>query len=78
MLTDNQIRNKIFRRISRVPKEKLKELDDFISKLEDSFGKKRKVLSFAGAWKDIDDDVFNELTDNLIENRSKNRNRIDE
>jgi hypothetical protein len=78
MITDNQIRHQIFRRVSRIPKEKLKELSDFLSKLEDSFSKKQNVLSFAGAWKDIDDDVFSELTDKLIENRSKNRKRIDE
>jgi len=78
MITDNQIRHQIFRRVSRIPKEKLKELDEFLSKLEDSFGKKNKVLSFAGAWKDIDDDVFSELTDKLVDNRSKNRKRINE
>jgi hypothetical protein len=78
MITDNQIRHQIFRRVSRIPKEKLRELSDFLSKLEDNFGKKQKVLSFAGAWNDIDDDVFSELTDKLIDNRSKNRKRIDE
>jgi len=78
MITDNQIRHQIFRRVSRIPKEKLRELSDFLSKLEDNYGKKQKVLSFAGAWNDIDDDVFSELTEKLIDNRSKNRKRIDE
>ena len=28
--------------------------------------KKTKTLSFAGAWENIDDSVFNDLTKNLI------------
>lgn len=32
------------------------------------------VLSFSGAWKDIDNDVFMDLTDNLSQNRRNQRN----
>jgi hypothetical protein len=35
MVTDAQRRNQILRRISRIPKDKLKELDDYISKFEE-------------------------------------------
>jgi hypothetical protein len=48
---------------------KLKELDYFVSSLELSTNKKEKNLSFAEAWKKLDDTVFEELTENLIEKR---------
>jgi hypothetical protein len=31
--------------------------------------KKKKVLSYAGAWKDLDEDIRRELTDGLISRR---------
>ena len=78
MIIDTQIRNLILRRISRIPKDKLRELDEYVSKLEQGVSKKSRVLSFAGAWKDIDDSTFDDLTKNLINNRQKNKRRIDE
>jgi len=78
MITDIQRRNQILRRISRIPKEKLKELDDYVSKLEQGIDNKNRTLSYAGAWQDIDNSVFDDLTQNLINNRQKNRRRIDE
>jgi hypothetical protein len=78
MITDIQKRNQILRRISRIPKDKLKELDEFVSKLEHDISQKNRTLSFAGAWKDIDESAFDDLTENLISNRQKNRRRIDE
>lgn len=78
MITDTQRRNQILRRISRIPKDKLKELDEYVSKLEQEISKKNRTLSFAGAWKDIDSTVFDDFTINLISNRQKNRRRLDE
>ena len=77
MITDTQRRNQILRRISRIPKDKLKELDDYVSKLEQNSHNKKRTLSFAGAWQDIDNSVLDDLTNNLINNRQKNRRRID-
>ncbi len=78
MITDTQRRNQILRRISRIPKNKLKELDDFVSKLEKGISKKSKTLSYAGSWGEIDDSVFKDLTSDLISNRKKSRRRINE
>ena len=78
MITDIQRRNQILKRISRIPKEKLKELDDFISKLEQGINPNSKALSYAGSWQDIDESVFYDLTDNLINNREISKRRIDE
>ena len=77
MITDTQRRNQILKRISRIPTDRLKELEDYVSKLEQENNNKKKTLSFAGAWKDIDNSVFDDLTNNLINKRQKNRQRID-
>ena len=78
MITDTQKRQQILRKIYRVPSEKLKELDDFVSNLEKGIHKKSKNLSFAGAWQNIDDSVLKDLTENLISNRQRNKRRADE
>jgi hypothetical protein len=61
-----------------MPTNKLNDLNDYLSKLEQTTAKASKALSFAGSWANIDESAFNELTDNLILNRSKNARRIDE
>jgi L-lactate utilization protein LutB len=78
MITDIQRRNQILRRINRIPKDKLKELDEYISKLEHDVERNNKTLSFAGAWKDMDESILDDFTKKLIRNRQKNRPRIDE
>ncbi len=76
MVTDTQIRNQLLRRIKRIPTDKLKELNDFVSQLEEATNRKDKILSFAGAWEHIDSSLFIEFTDNLIAKRERNRRRI--
>lgn len=77
MKTENQIRSQIIRQLNKMSTKKLKELQKFLSELEQDSGKQSKVLSYAGAWNDIDDSVMEDLTDNLIANRQKNRRRFD-
>jgi hypothetical protein len=78
MKADTQIRQQIFRKIRRIPSEKLNDLNDYLSKLEQTSDISSKTLSFAGSWNNIDESVFDELTENLISNRSKNTRRFDE
>lgn len=78
MNTDTQIRTQLLRKIYRIPADKLKELDDFVSKLERDTIQKPRTLSFAGSWKDIEDNLFHDLTIDLVANRQKNRRRINE
>ena len=59
MITDTQRKNQILRRINRIPADKLKELDEFVSTLEQGVLPTSKKLAFAGAWRDIDDDSHN-------------------
>jgi hypothetical protein len=78
MITDKQRRNQIIRRIQRISPDKIKRLQDFIDKLEENTPSKKKVSSYAGAWSDIDEDLFNDLTENLISKRQKNKRRFEE
>jgi hypothetical protein len=78
MITDTQRINQILRRINRIPKDRLKELDDYVSKLEQENNIKTRSLSFAVARDDIEDSVIDDLTSNLINRRQRNRGRIDE
>ena len=77
-MKDAQIRNQLLRKIQKIPNDKLKELNDYITKLEGKPESKSKALSFAGAWSDIDNSVFHDLTENLIRNRQRNKKRINE
>lgn len=78
MMIDTQIRSRILRKIQRIPSNRLKEIDDFVSRLESSTNKKERNLSFAGVWKNIDDRVFEDLTGDLIKKRQQNKRRINE
>lgn len=71
-----QIRKQILRKIKRIPDDRLKELDVFVSKLEETPRKKDKILAFAGAWEDIDENLFDEFTENIPERRQRNIRRI--
>ena len=78
MIADTQIRQQILRKIRRIPSDKLNDLNEYLSKLEQTTDKTSKILSFAGSWNNIDEAAFDELTDNLILNRNKNSRRFDE
>lgn len=77
-MNELHLRQRIFKMIRRVPSNKLTDLLDYITKLEKSIEKQSKILSFAGSWKNIDDSAFDELTKDLITNRSRNLRRHNE
>jgi hypothetical protein len=70
MITETQIRSQLIRRIQRIPSDKLSEL---LSRLERTSTKKDKNLSFAGTWANIDQDTFDSLTENLLDNHQSNK-----
>jgi hypothetical protein len=78
MIANTQIRQQILRKIRRIPSNKLNDLNEYLSKLEQTPEKSSKLFSFAGSWNNIDESIFNELTDKLISNRNKNARRFDE
>ncbi|PSR02648.1 MAG: hypothetical protein BRD50_07005 [Bacteroidetes bacterium SW_11_45_7] len=77
MKTENRIRSQIIRQLNKMSTKKLKEIQKFLGELEKD-ETQSKVLSYAGAWSDIDDAVMEDLTDNLIANRQKNQRRFDQ
>jgi hypothetical protein len=78
MTTETKKRNQILKRIERIPEEQLSELDKYLKTLEAKNTKKSKVLSYAGVWKDLDDNIFREFTEELIVRRQENKRRSDE
>ena len=78
MITDKQRKNQILMRIQKLPPDKIKELHEFMDKLEQETPKKRKILSYAGSWSDMDESTLNDLTKNLISRRQKNKRRFEE
>lgn len=77
-MEDTQIRQQIFRKIRRIPSNKLNDLNEYLNKLEQTTDKSSKILSYAGSWNNIEESAFNEFTDHLITNRNKNSRRFDE
>jgi DNA-directed RNA polymerase subunit F len=78
MITDKQRKTQILRRIQKLPPDKIKELHEFMDKLEQESPKKSKILSYAGAWSDMDESTLDDLTENLISRRQKNMRRFEE
>lgn len=78
MIADTQIRQQILHKIRRIPSNKLNDLNEYLSKLEQTTDKTSKILSYAGSWKNIDKSSFDEFTEDLILNRNKNSRRFDE
>lgn len=79
MQTEAQIRNILVKKVLEMPAKKLKRLSDFVSQLERGTEDNRTdILAFSGAWKDIENDVFADFTNNLNQNRQSQRNPIDE
>lgn len=78
MTIETKKRQKILRRIYNIPEERLNELEEFLAKIELQTQKEQNNLSFAGSWHNIDNSVFQNLTEDLIKNRSRNSRRKNE
>lgn len=68
-----KLRNNLINRIQQLSADKLTEISDLLSKVEDQLKSKDKTLQLAGIWKDMDEDLFINLTEKLHENRGKDR-----
>jgi hypothetical protein len=75
-ITKDKLKDKIINRISSMSRDRLKNIDEYIDQLEQKNKKKQEILSFAGSWKDIDEEVFNDFTDHLHANRTLGNDRI--
>jgi hypothetical protein len=66
-----KIRKKIIKRLEGMPKSKLGKVFEYIESLEEKANRKKDILAFAGAWKDIDPELLEELTSKLQDRRAK-------
>lgn len=73
MRSQSRLRNSLIRKIQRLSVRKLQELGDFLSGIESEMNSKNKTLKLAGSWKDMEDELLKDLTENLHTNRSKDR-----
>ncbi|MBE0664134.1 MAG: hypothetical protein IH597_16885 [Bacteroidales bacterium] len=78
MTTAAKIRNQILKKIKQIPEEHLTRIDKYLKKLESGNTRKKRILSYAGALKDLDDDVLHQFTNELSARRKKNTRRTNE
>ncbi|MCB0612458.1 MAG: hypothetical protein KDC75_04100 [Phaeodactylibacter sp.] len=69
MTANQRIKKEIKERLDKLPSERLQEVLEFLKSLEGASPKAQKILSYAGIWKDMDPELFEDLTINLHENR---------
>ena len=69
----NRLRNTLVRKIQQLSTDKLTEINNLLNKIEIHIKSKDKTLKLAGTWKDIDDDMFIDLTEKLHDNRANDR-----
>lgn len=73
MNVKNRLRNTLVRKLQQLSTDKLTEVNNLLSKIESKLKSKDKTLELAGTWKDLDDNLFIEMTDKLHENRNSDR-----
>ena len=73
MKVKNKLRNILVSKLQKLSAERLSEVDRLLNSIENRIKSKKKTLALAGVWKEIDQDVFNELTEKLHQNRIEDR-----
>ncbi|MEM1324242.1 MAG: hypothetical protein AAGG75_28545 [Bacteroidota bacterium] len=56
-----KIIQEIISKMENIPDTQLEQLLAYVEKIENLTDKKKSILSFAGSWKDIDQDLFEEF-----------------
>lgn len=73
MNVKNRLRNNLIRKLQQLSTDKLTEINDLLGKIESQLKSKDKTLNLAGAWRDLDDSFFIEMTEKLHDNRTNDR-----
>ncbi|MEL6866705.1 MAG: hypothetical protein AAFP19_19930 [Bacteroidota bacterium] len=68
---------KILDKLDKLPEGKLEEILKYIEGLEELSETQAFFLSFAGSWKDLDESLFSEFTDQLHKRRNQENRPID-
>lgn len=78
MKAEEKLRTRLISIIQELPVSKLRELGMFLKKIAgDTKTSKERTLKMAGAWKDIDKELFLDLTERLHERRLNDRQPMD-
>lgn len=70
MTKASKVKLEIIKKLEAFSLAKLSKVMAFVKKLDEDEGRKKRVLAFAGSWKNIDKDTFDGLTVYLNENRA--------
>ena len=76
MDSKDKLRNKLVEKIQQLPADKLIQVNDLLDEIEAHANSKNETLQLAGSWKDIDEELFSDLTSNLHHNRNNDRQII--
>ena len=71
MTIRTKIIEEIINKMDMIPEKKLEDILSYIKEIENLGDQKETILSFAGKWENLDNELFLELTKNLHENRRK-------
>ncbi len=69
----HRLKNKLVRKIQQLSSDKLSEVERLLNKIEENTKSKEFTLKMAGRWREMDSDLFDELTLNLHFNRGNDR-----
>lgn len=73
MNVKSRLRNNLVRTIQQLSAAKLTEVINFLNKNAKRKQSKEKTLKLAGDWKDLNEDLFIDLTASLHTNRTNDR-----
>lgn len=83
-MEESIIRDRVMEEIKLIPENKLLEIYDFIHYfrigLQKSKGNSEQIMKFAGCWKDMPKEIFNDLLEEIGKRRQQafSRRRTDE
>lgn len=72
MNSQNKLRNNLIRKIQKLSVERLRELSKQISSTENKTNRET-TLALAGSWSNLTEDIFQDFTSNLHQNRNIDR-----
>lgn len=70
------MRQKVIGRIKRLSGDEPDSVDKYIDQLESNMNSSSEVIEFSGIFKDLDEDVMEDLTTKLHQRRLRGTSRI--
>ena len=69
-------RKSLITKINKMPDDQLDELLKIIQSFESGKNNLKDTMLLAGSWKGIDEEVFIDLTDRLVQRRNTNSRKV--